>query len=409
MSQNIINLYQKYKKEYEKTGNNKRLYVRYHRMLKKLEIDLDRKNEIIEKKNETKESNEIIILSENRPGYGGFGTIAFVLYNYLKKRYTVKLIYFNSDGINNNYNDDNIIYIDTKSSRFHYTYLKKFDNFDNYFHNNVINYLKENLDKETKIITITPYTIMLILKIFPEHEKIIYYCGSLVVKNKKLDNIYELKKESFGMHPDLIKYINKIYLFSTTCLSKYYLGHFTKNKIEIFYPYNSFIEQEYNYNKKIDIIFIVSDISRYDKNFDLVYSIYKKLPHLKKIIIGVGSTKIKDLKKTECYEFLKNENIHKYLNNSKICLITSRKDIGPSVFVESLQNYCIPILSYNCGFSKLNDKENYKYVCDFNIENWIRTIDNLNKLYPLDKNFFIDTYNQLLDSNCNIYDFLNNI
>lgn len=408
MSERIINLYQKYKKEYEKTGRYKHLYIRYHRMLKKLEIHLDKKNEITEK-NKITEKNEIIILSENRPGYGGFGTLAFTLYNYLKERYKVKLIYFNFDGINDNYNDNNIIYIDTKSSSFHYLYLKKWDNFNNNFHNFIIKFMKKNVNDETKIITLTPYTIVLILKIFPEHEKIIYYCGSLVLKNKKLDNIYGLKKKSFGLHPCINKYINKVYLFSTTCLSKYYLEQFTKNKIEIFYPYNSLLKKEYNYNRKIDIIFIVSDISRYDKNFDLVYSIYQKLPYLEKVIIGEGSTEIKDLKNTKCYEFLENKKIYEYLDNSKICLITSRKDIGPSVFVESLQNYCIPILSHNCGFSKLNDKKNYKYVCDFNIENWIRTIDNLNKLYPLGRNFFIDTYNQLLESNCNIYDFLNNI
>lgn len=356
-----------------------------------------------------KEKNEIIILSENRPGYGGFGTRAFVFYNYLKERYKVKLIYFNYDGINNNYNDSNIIYINTINHEFHFSYLKKYNNFNNNFHNNVINYLKKNVNDKTKIITLTPYTIKLILKIFPEHEKIIYYCASLKLKNKELDNIYKLKKENFVLDSHIVKYIDKINLISINNLSKYYLGHFTKNKIEIFYPYNFLFNKEYNYNRKNHIIFIVSNISRYDKNFDLVYSIYQKLPNLKKVIIGEGSTEIKDLKNTKCYEFLENDKIYEYLNNSKICLIPSRKDVGPNVFIESLQNYCIPILSHNCGFSKLNDKKNYKYVCDFNIENWIRTIDNLNKLYPLGRNFFIDTYNQLLESNCNIYDFLKNI
>jgi hypothetical protein len=357
-----------------------------------------------------KKKNEIVILSENRPGFGGFGTRAFKIYNYLKETYEVKLIYLNYDGINETYDDSNIIFINTMNKRFHYSYLNKYSKFDKKFHGLLINLLKSHLDKETIIITITPYTIKLIVTFFEEHEKIIYYCGSLKIENENLDNIYEISKENFRLHFDCDKYITKSKLLANGYLSKYYLQQFTENKIEIFYPYK-FLSQieEYNYDRTNDLIFIVNKISRSEKNFDLVYDIYKSLPNLKKIIIGQDSTKIKNLKNTKCYEFIENENINEYLNNSKICLIPSKFDVFPNLFVESLQNYCIPIISCNVGTAKLNDHLNYKYVCDFNIENWINTIENLKKSYPLDGKFFVDIYNELLKSNCNIHDFFNNI
>lgn len=103
MSQNIINLYQKYKKEYETTGKNKHLYIRYDRKLKKLGINLDKKkiekNEIIEKKKETKESNEIIEKNEinnyhNSRVAWGLDT-SYAGYPFISKFLDCKLLVYN--------------------------------------------------------------------------------------------------------------------------------------------------------------------------------------------------------------------------------------------------------------------------------------------------------------------------
>ena len=43
MSQSLINLYNKYKKEYERTGNNRHMVVRYDRKLKEYKINSKKK------------------------------------------------------------------------------------------------------------------------------------------------------------------------------------------------------------------------------------------------------------------------------------------------------------------------------------------------------------------------------
>ena len=62
MSERIINLYQKYKKEYEKTGRYRHIVVRYARELKRLGININKKEEqVINKKEEEIEKNQKII------------------------------------------------------------------------------------------------------------------------------------------------------------------------------------------------------------------------------------------------------------------------------------------------------------------------------------------------------------
>ena len=76
MSQNIINLYNRYKKEYEETGKNKDLYIRYYRKIKQLGIKLHKIKEtkLIQRRNDEKDLVYTTIV-------GGLGNQLFQLFN----------------------------------------------------------------------------------------------------------------------------------------------------------------------------------------------------------------------------------------------------------------------------------------------------------------------------------------
>ena len=362
--------------------------------------------------------DSITLISENTNGFGGFGTLAYQFFNLLTNyNIDTKLLYLNISNeeyesinklneprikgyyLNNYYPFLNSIFYNIKNNNYDENKINKFKEF----------YI-ENFDKKTKIICLTPLSLSLISLIFP-YKNIIYYCGSMMIDYDKLNY-----KKSIFEQPNLFKYtdnfsniLNNIKTYGTSKLSCNYINHTTNNITEMLScPFIVKKNIDFNIKKKYDLIFISSDITRKDKNFDLAYKIFKIYPNLNKIIIGKNSNNIK-LPNCETYEFLSNNDVLLKLNETKICLITSIKDMGPGVFFESIQNLCIPLISYNCGYSY-----NYKYTLSFDFDEWKNKIDelmindifdykyfsNILKETNISKSVFLNTIN----NNYSIYD-----
>lgn len=90
MSEKIINLYHKYKKEYEETGKNKEFYIRYYRKLKKLGIELHeiKETKLIQIRND--EENKIYTTI-----VGGLGNQLFQIFHLIAtaKKYNKDFYY----------------------------------------------------------------------------------------------------------------------------------------------------------------------------------------------------------------------------------------------------------------------------------------------------------------------------
>lgn len=91
MSKKFIDLYHKYKKEYEETGKNKILYTRYYRKLKELGIDIHKKNEIIEEKN----TNDVLVFL---PTYNRINNIHKIIGMIQNQTYKNIDLYIINDG-----------------------------------------------------------------------------------------------------------------------------------------------------------------------------------------------------------------------------------------------------------------------------------------------------------------------
>lgn len=137
---------------------------------------------------------------------------------------------------------------------------------------------------------------------------------------------------------------------------------FNKKNTFIFYTSEiideiSEIESILPREKKIDILYTASDINRVEKNFNFSKSIMtsKKLFNLKKTIISTSN--IDNFDDNTSIMFYQNKtDFYKTLNKSKIIIIPSKFDSSPNVFYEAIYNYCIPIVSKNCGVKHFDQR-----------------------------------------------------
>ena len=132
-----------------------------------------------------------------------------------------------------------------------------------------------------------------------------------------------------------------------------------------------------NIKKEYDLIFVVSNHDRIIKNSNFVYKLFEKLENLNKIVIGKNCNHYNDIPNTTVINtYLPNNEVEELFRKSKITLIPSYYDTGPSTVVESVINCCIPICYYNCGGSQLNIDGCYT-MDNLNIDLWVVQISNI--------------------------------
>ena len=348
----------------------------------------------------------ILILTDGEFYNGGYSTIALKIYNNIKNIYNTDL--FTLVFLKKKKFNDNEIFIHTIN----------FNNEDiinkimkDFFHTNI---------RYSIIITTSPLSYYA-ASIYFNKSKIIYFKGGglkgdIFIENLKDKNILN---ENIDLYLDQITQqlenngaINNdnYTVIPTTKIMEIILSRskiLKFNKENIIPPYNFyFFEQNKLHNniKKIyDIIFVVSDHNRIVKNSKFVFEIFNKFPNLNKVVIGKNCEFYSNVKNTTIINGnISLEETFNYFSLSKILLVPSYFDTGPSTIIESIIYGCIPICYYNCGFSmfdigciSLNNlilEEWCKFIDtnikNINIEDLIIKSNNLNLLIEQDNIMF---------------------
>lgn len=342
---------------------------------------------------------DILIVSEDYPGYGGFGTYAYNLLETLAERKLyVALLYFSRTGIDVN------TYLQTPNPNIYTIHLPNFSSSVNMmltgkYHAAIIekkiieSLANFGLNKIRMAISISPTTLFLVNK-FIETKVHIYRMGHIhsnFNKLTKIKNIWTIDQNIINeiIHQNYIsdvvlKLDEKIIIIPNSPLTEIFMrnvkqclnlknqihnnmvGLSCKNKENICLP------------KKYDLIFATSDLVRREKNFALVEKIFSNFPTNKKILVGNNALKYKDqLTNTKIYEYLPNFKLLKKISKSKILILPSCLDAGPSVILEAIISGTIPLMSMNSGFSSLFANN---YVCrDMDIKTWTNKIQQILK------------------------------
>lgn len=356
--------------------------------------------------------SKIVIISENSPGVGGFGTRAFNLYNLLNNNSNVQLIYIDHNKKDIKRTNELSLNVSSHFVDNYYPFLNSIYYNKNSYNVDTYNKIHEHyntfIDNDTLIIAITPLIFSLIYHMFPTN-KIIYYCGSCIINYEIMNynkTIFAQDKKFFeprALSPWFVECLNNqnVSLFANSYLAAYYLNIFCPGKkCEIL-----FLKSQIKYKnienkpKQNDIIFIATCISRKDKNYTFCHKILEKIPKLSKIIIGNNSNHI-DLPNCSTFDILPHKKCIEQIKNSKICLITSLKDVSPNIFFECIQNECTPFLSTGVGLIKLDENTMYKHtysLTDINI--WVSNIRNTLNCYKFDTVYYS---NILINMNRNL-------
>lgn len=373
-----------------------------------------------------KKNYDILIVSEDYPGNGGFGTYGYNLFReMIKNNFNVALLYFSK--LQN-------LKFDPPNENIYYIYIPNFSTSvnmitDGSYHssileNNIITALINfNINSAKIVISISPSTMFLVNK-YISTKYHIYRIGH--IHFNKLSNINNLWKTNPTTIKDIIRpnYISdkimqnnpNIMVIPNSPLTEVFIktlktGMNFKNKI-----FNNMIGLSYNFikndpvQKKYDIIFIASNICRREKNFAMAKKIFQKYPNSKKMLVGHNTKQCKNqFANTKIYEFLPNEKLLKKIAKSKILLMTSLLDAGPNVVIESIIESTIPVMSLNTGFASLF---NSKYVCNpKNEDEWITKIQNILDNYNT-INFnkeFSNIINKIIDDKNKFFDLITSL
>lgn len=360
-----------------------------------------------------------LIISHDYPGFGGYGTFSYLLYSKLKTE-DCKLLYICDDLCKmdkiKNLNDKNI----------HSIYLPNYMYLIKNINETTLNYFKKFIDSlytlnYNNIFCLSPWSVKLAQDLF-KYDNIYYFCCRIPLninflsENDNIWNLNEVNKKIIledNYASQLFKENKKIQLISTSDLT---------TEVEIYYSkkfcYENIIQEFIgltfdNFEKKIpskiyDLIFITSSIRRKEKNFPLALEIFKKYPDYKKVIIGQDSTQYNNIPNTLVFENLTHEETKEYIYKSKILLLPSLLDASPLVFLESIQEKCIPLLSRNCGFYKLIKNLNKNLAVDtFKLNDWVNSINHIIKNYSYLQanydNIFKPIYDKIKQSNKNFF------
>ena len=334
--------------------------------------------------------NDILIVSEDYPGYGGFGTYAWNLYNQIKDKFSTSLLYF-SKTENSLVVCDNNVYsifvpnfyqcIDMISNRtYHSLIIEK----------KIIDILKShNLQRAKVVISISPITMLLVDK-FIKSSIHIYRVGSIRFKRiYNSDSLWKVNTDTINdmvtintIFENVLKKNENISILPNSPMSELYMKHI-KEKLNLNNRiYSNMIGLSYDFKtiakceKKYDLIFVTSNLMRKEKNLKLVESIFKHFASEKKILIGHSIEKYANMfDNTKLYEYLPNASLLKKIAKTKVLILPSHFDVGPSVIIESLFCNTVPIMSLNSGFSCLFEN---RYVCQtMDNKEWYDKINNI--------------------------------
>ena len=344
----------------------------------------------------------ILILTDGEFYNGGYSTIALKIYNNIK----------------NIYNTDLFTLVFSKKQKFN----------DNEIFIHTINFNNEDITKKIMqdffntnigysiIITTSPWSYYA-ASIYFNRSKIIYFKGGGLKGDIFIENLKDkhILDENIDLYLDPLTHrlenngtvSNDNYIIIPTTkimkliLSRSKILRFNKENIQS--PYNFYFFEQYklhnNITKIYDLIFVISDHNRIVKNSRFVFEIFNKFPNLNKVVIGKNCEFYSNIINTTIInKNISLEETFNYFLSSKILLVPSYFDTGPSTIIESIIYGCIPICYYNCGFSmfdigciSLNNlildewcKMIDRNIKNINMEDLITKSNNLNLLIQQD-------------------------
>lgn len=324
-----------------------------------------------------------LILTDGEVNNGGYSTLAFNLYNKLKENCNVEIhtfIFTNKPeyGINEiqitNRNNDKYIYniLQTKFRKKHFdtiicTSPWAFYMSSLFFNKIRILYIKGGGLKTDNYITKLSNIHILDTLVDDFFDQL-----TVQLERKSTTNIkyYEILPTTDMLYEILVK--SQTYTFFKNSLLKPLNFAWFENK----FINNTNIEKEY------DLIFVVSDHNRIVKNSSFTYKIFESNPNLTKIVIGMNCAHYNILPNTTVInKCIENNEIKTMFEKSRVLLIPSYYDSGPSTAIEAIVSNCIPICYHNCGFSLL---DGCSVMTNFDLKKWNYTITyNLNTFHNI--------------------------
>jgi len=334
---------------------------------------------------------KILIISSQRPYYGGASTTAYNLTKLLREKFSVKSVFIFRNEIEN-YDPDNIgniygvsiyknRYVNKIINSFLSTRNKSFL-FYSLFVQMKFLLFKTKFNPDLVIINIPVYFKVIhrifkskkILFIVNGHSYLDKYWDKKMDVNKIIEN--ELSKtKQLNFNIDLFpKKFDGSVIFNSFITQYVYkaLGHYIGDSSSSFF--NMLRVPEFkikNFNeRKYDIAFIVSMFSRKVKNPELALEIFKHFPSQNKIAIGEGSSDFENCPNTLVMPLMHQADIYKILNDTKVVLITSYYDSSPGLQAEAILMGANILSSKNVGWSEALDPNSV--VTDyFNIDEWV--------------------------------------
>ncbi len=360
--------------------------------------------------NNSIEKNNILIVSTQYPNYGGAATLAYKLHEYL---------------LSNNINSF-CLFLDKNFTKQNPNNLKNVHMIDyttKYDVNRLKEYINKNLGYEhpNLIIGFNYLAPLEIRKTYPTTKLVYYITGSKYISDKNVTSYEFLNRETKNLDEQISNEILSIeksdYVLPNSFLSQnvfyetYY--HYVNKLLEpltleyLFYDDNIPIKDT---NRPYDILFVASRYDRDVKNIKLLKDIYEdiRIKNLKKVCIGKFSEKyIRNSNDILHIGFIDDNEIDKYMQKTKILIITSKFESMSITLIKALQNNCMVLCSNNVGAGYLLDPF---YIVELNKDAYIEKIKLLlsnynyyhsiikNNTYMINKNKIIEDINKI----CNL-------
>ncbi len=318
---------------------------------------------------------KILILTDGHINNGGYSTIADVIYK----------------NINDKYDVDFYTFILTNASNFesHEIHIEDCNN-------DLLTYrnLNSKFNKKYNVIICTSPWAFYISSLFFNKIRTIYIKGGglktdkyitnlsdTYILNTNVDNYLDLLTITLEKKAtdNLIKYVvipstNLVYEILMKSSNYKYIKDSLTTSLNFAWFENKLINNT-NIEKEYDLIFVVSDHKRIVKNSSFAYKIFETNPNLTKIVIGMNCEHYNILPNTTVInKYIENNEVKKMFKKSRILLVPSYYDSGPSTIVEAVLQNCISICYHNCGFSLLNI--NCLVMKNIDVQKWNYSIHN---------------------------------
>ena len=217
-----------------------------------------------------------------------------------------------------------------------------------------------------------------VLKINETYSKAFFYIKNRSLLKRIFQNIYDtLKLSIWHYYLSKVAYKSDYVFVSNTFYKEFkkYVGLSKKELMNHVHIINNsvgeiFEEKTYNFDKKkiYDFITIRNDIDSSTYGIDLVYRLAKRNPNKKFLLIGKGKM-FEYLKKpdniTWIKEYLKHEEMLKYIDSSRCALMPTRRDTQGVMSCE-LITYGIPLITSELPicFEMFGNLSNVLFISD---------------------------------------------